>query len=142
MKVIICGSPHWAYPETVKDNIAKVRRVAHDQGSELLIIHGGEPGPETVAQEYCRELGIDTIIQETVRVRGESSYYRRNELMLNYHSPDLVICFSYSFKESVVTSDMLKRAEAKGIKTKPVDYESVVRRDPYNGEPIKTGPTY
>jgi hypothetical protein len=49
--------------------------------------------------------------------------------MLNYHKPDLVICFALSFKESAVTADMIKRAEVKGIKTKPIDYVSIVKRN-------------
>lgn len=129
MKVIICGSPHWGYNEIVKDVIVQLHRESRLKGKHLLIIHGGEPGVETVAQEYCEHLGIDTIIHPAVRVLGDKGYLRRNELMLNYHKPDLVVCFAYSFKESVVMTDMLNRADLKGIKTKAVDYESIVRRD-------------
>jgi hypothetical protein len=129
VRVIICGSPHWTYDEIVKDEIVRLCRESRLSSRKLLIVHGGEPGPETVAQEYCRKLGIDMIVQEAVRVLGQNSYFRRNELMLNYHKPDLVVGFALSFKESAVVSDMMKRAEAKGVRTKPVDYESIVRRN-------------
>ena len=49
--------------------------------------------------------------------------------MLNSHRPDLVIGFALSFKESAVVSDMIRRAEIKGIKVKPIDYESIFKRD-------------
>ena len=129
MKVIICGSPQWTYDEIIKDQIVRLHRESRLAGKKLLVIHGGEPGPETTAHNYCRELGIDTIIQEAVKVLGQNSYFRRNELMLNYHKPDLVMGFALSFKESAVVSDMIKRAEIKGIKVKPIDYESIFKRD-------------
>lgn len=129
MKVIFCGSIHFPYKEIVKDEIVRLQREARRLHERLLIIHGGEYGPETVAQEYCRHLGIDTMIQERVAVRGEQSYFRRNELMLNYHKPDLVICFALSFKECTITSDMIKRANEKGYKVKSIDYESIVKKD-------------
>jgi hypothetical protein len=132
VRVIICGSPQWTYDEIVKDEIVRLRRECRLSRERLLVIHGGEPGPETVSQEYCRKLGIDTMVQEAVRVLGQSSYFRRNELMLTYHRPDLVVGFALSFKESAVVSDMMKRAEAKGVRTKPVDYESVIRRNTDN----------
>ena len=136
MKVIICGSPHWTYDEIVKDEVIRLRRDCRIKGQRLLIIHGGEYGPETIAQEYCRKLGIDTIIQERVMVRGQDGYFRRNELMLNYHKPDLVVCFALSFKESTVTTDMITRADMKGIKVKGINYESIIKGE-INCTPIK-----
>lgn len=129
MKVIVCGSERWPYKEIVKDEIVRLKREAGRLHERLLIIHGGEYGPETLTQEYCRLLGIDTIIQEAVKVRGEQSYYRRNELMLNYHKPDLVVCFALSFDGCNITSDMIKRANGKGYKVKEIDYESILKRN-------------
>lgn len=129
MRAIICGSPQWTYDEIVKDEVVRLRRESRLSGRKLLIIHGGEPGPETVAHEYCQKLGIDTMVQNAVWVMGQNCYFRRNEIMLNYHKPDLVICFALSFKESAVTADMIKRAEVKGIKIKAIDYVSIVKRN-------------
>jgi hypothetical protein len=137
VRVIICGSPQWTYDEIVKDEIVRLRRECRFSRERLLVIHGGEPGPETVAKEYCRKLGIDTMIQEAVRVLGQSSYFRRNELMLSYHRPELVVGFALSFNESAFVSDMMKRAEKRGIKTRAVDYESIVRRNNDDITPIR-----
>ena len=135
VKVVICGSPQWTYDDTVRNEIIRLRRESRLEGKKLLIIHGGEPGPETVAHEYCKKNGIDTIVQAAVKVLGQNSYFRRNELILNYHKPDLVIGFAYSFKESQIVTDMLMRAREKGIEVKAIDYQSITRRDT-DGIPI------
>lgn len=129
MRVVICGSPQWSFDKYVRDEIDLARTAAELKGKRLLVIHGGEPGPETetTAQNYCRERGIDTIIQPAIKIRGLSSYFRRNEMILRYHKPDLVICFALSFKENAVTGDMVKRAREKGIKVKPIDYEYIIK---------------
>ena len=129
MKVVICGSPQWTRAEFVKDEILRLRQESLKSGKKLLIIHGGEPGPEADAQEYCREIGVDTIIQEAVRRRGQNSYFRRNELILVYHKPDLVVGFAHSFKESKVVCDMLTRAQEKGIEIRALDYKAITTRD-------------
>lgn len=121
MKVVICGSPQWTYEDIVKHEIDRLRRESRASGKKLLIIHGGEYGPETIAHEYCKFLGIDTIVHEAVRVLGRNSYFRRNEIMLNYHKPDLVVGFAHSLKENSVVLDMIRRAEIKKIETRPID---------------------
>ena len=125
MKVVICGSPQWAYHDAVRDEVERLRRESRLTGKKLLIIHGGEPGPESVAHDYCRKIGVDTIIQGAVRVRGQDSYFRRNELILAYHKPDLVVGIAHSFKENKVVSDMLIRAREKGIEVRVLDYKAI-----------------
>jgi len=136
VKVVICGSPQWTRDAIVRDEIVRLRRESLKSGRKLLIIHGGEPGPETVAQEYCREIGVDTIVQEAVRRRGQDAYFRRNELILVYHKPDLVVGFAHSFKESKIVTDMLTRAREKGIEIRPLDYKAITA---YNTEGVPVG---
>ncbi len=125
MKVIICGSSQWSYDAIVRDEIVRLNRESKSRGKKLLVIHGGEPGAETFAGEFCLKQGIDQIIQPAVRVLGDNSYYRRNELMLAYHKPDIVIGFAHDLTMSKVVYDIIKRAELKGIRTKSVDYKSL-----------------
>lgn len=129
LKVIICGSHQWAFAMTIEQTIMELQRESKRAGRKLLIIHGNEPGAETMAHGVCRNFSIDVIIHEAVRTRGQSSYYRRNELMLNYHRPDLVIGFAPVIKESSVVSDMLKRARKKGIAVRAVDRKSLYSRN-------------
>ena len=129
MRVIICGSTHWNYNEIVSDEVIRLRRLARDKGEKLLVITGGEPGPETVAEEACKQLAIDYIIHPAIKVLGNQCFTRRNELMLKYHSPDLVIGVSHNAKQNRVIYDLLTRAQLKGIKTKLIDYQSIQKSD-------------
>ena len=77
------------------------------------------------------------MVQEAVRVLGQSSNFRRNEIMLSYHRPGLVVSFALSFDESSVVFDIMKRAEKKGIKARAVEYERIVRRNSNVIPPIR-----
>jgi len=132
MRVIICGSTHWNYDEIVSDEIFRLRRVARNKGKKLLIITGGEPGPETAAEETCKEQGIDYIIHPAIKVLGGQSFERRNELMLKYHTPDLVIGISHNIKKNKIIYDLLTRAQLKGFKTKLINYKSIQKSDEEN----------
>lgn len=123
MRVIITGSKHWTQDRYIEDEIVKLEKESRLSGKKLLVIHGGEPGPESIADEVCKARGIDTIVHPAVRAHGENSYYRRNELMLSYHKPDLTIVFVQNIKSSNVCSDMLNRARAKGIKARLFDFD-------------------
>lgn len=125
MRVIICGSAQWNYNEIVSDEVIRLRRLARNKGEKLLIITGGEPGPETAAEEACKQLAIDYIIQPAIKILGSECFARRNELMLKYHTPDLVIGVSHDVKQNRVIYDLLTRAQLKGIKTKLLDYKSI-----------------
>ncbi|MFI5324519.1 MAG: hypothetical protein ACHQ6U_13665 [Thermodesulfobacteriota bacterium] len=50
---------------------------------------------------------------------GEARDFGRNELMLRYNRPDIVVGFALSFKESAVVSVMMRRAEEKGLRLRP-----------------------
>ena len=127
MRVVLCGSAHWNYDKIVEDEIVKLHRQSRLDGKKLLVIHGGEPGPETVADTVCIKLGIDRIIHPAVRVLGDNCFYRRNQLMIQYHKPDLVIGIAHEIETNKVIYDLLERANIKGIKTKAIDYEYLNR---------------
>lgn len=128
MRVVLCGSSQWSYNRFIQDEIVKLQRESRSQGKKLLIIHGGEPGPETVADAVCARLGIDTIIHPAVRVLGGNCFYRRNQLILQYHDPDLVIGVAHTIRTNKVIFDLLERARVKGIKTKLIDWEYINRK--------------
>ena len=77
MRVVLCGSIHWTYSNLVYREIDRLHKEAKKSRSRLLIINGGEPGPEAAANYYCHKLGIDIIIHEAVKARGEGCYFRR-----------------------------------------------------------------
>jgi hypothetical protein len=97
-------------------------------GLNFSCITGGEPGPESIAGYYCDQIGIDVIIHRAVKARGEGSFYRRNQIILKYHKPDLVVCFAPIMWECMVVNDMLGRARAMNIKAKIFDSKSIYRK--------------
>ena len=125
MRVVFCGSPHWTYDRIVQDLILKLRKESHSKGKELLIIHGGEPGPETAAQALCAKIGIDQVVYPAQKAMGDYGYKRRNQIMLQEHRVDLVVVFAHVLNENSVVCDILERANRLGIKIRPMDYESV-----------------
>ncbi|MGW8182199.1 MAG: hypothetical protein ACWGQW_26015, partial [bacterium] len=82
MRVVICGSPSWNFDLIVQDEIVKLQRWCRLHGQKLLVIHGGENGPEEVARKICVDLGIDQIVHPVNRAYGDSAWPRRNQLML------------------------------------------------------------
>ena len=128
MRVVFCGSPQWNYDQVVVDEVVRLRRLCRDRSERLLIITGSEVGPERVAESYCKRLGIDFMTQPAITVLGDSSYFRRNELMIKYHKPDLVVGIAHKIDESQVIYHLLQLAKIKGIKIKEIDYESLSKR--------------
>ncbi|MEM7009828.1 MAG: hypothetical protein AAF462_11915 [Thermodesulfobacteriota bacterium] len=128
MRVIICGSPQWNYDQIVIDEVVKLRKLCRERAEKLLIITGGEVGPERAAETFCKKLGIDYMTQPAINVLGDSSYFRRNELMIKYHKPDLVIGIAHKIDENQVIYHLLQIAKMKDIRTKAIDYESLSKR--------------
>ena len=128
MRVVLCGSPQGNYDQVVVDEVVRLRRFCRDRSDRLLIITGGEVGPERVAEAYCKRLGIDFMTQPAITVLGDSSYFRRNELMIKYHKPDLVVDIAHKIDENQVIYHLLQMASMKSIKTKTIDYESLSKR--------------
>ncbi len=128
MRVIITGSRHWTFDRYIEDEIVKLEKLSRLEGKKLLIIHGGEPGPESIADEVCKVRGIDRIVHPAVRALGDNCFYRRNELMLSYHNPDLAVVFVQNLRTSKVCGDMLKRARAKGVKARLIDFDYLNRK--------------
>ena len=128
MRVVITGSKHWTFDRYIEDEIVRLEKESRLRGKKLLVIHGGEPGPESIADEVCKVRGIDRIVHPAVRALGDNCFYRRNELMLLYHRPDLALVFVRNLQMSKVCADMLRRARAKGIKTRLVDFDYLNRK--------------
>lgn len=128
LRVVICGSSHWAYDRVIEDKILKLRELSHSFGRELLVIHGGEPGAEAIAQAFCTRIGVDQVVYPAHRVMGDHGFRRRNQIMLQEHEVDLVVVFAHVLQECSAVRDILQRANRKGIKIDPVDFEAISAR--------------
>lgn len=88
-----------------------------------MVITSGTVGVETYVNKLCKKKGIDLIIHPPVNVDGEYAFLRRNEIILRYHKPDLVICVSRRLESDHTLLDLLERAKAKSIPTRAIDVE-------------------
>lgn len=129
MRVVICGSPSWNFDLLVQDEIVKLHRWCRIHGQKLLIIHGGEKGPEEVAEKTCIDLGIDRVVHPANRAYGDSAWSRRNQLMLQEHQIDLVLVFAYEMRPGTMEYDMVNRAKRRGVALKLIDHEAISKRD-------------
>lgn len=143
MRIVVLGSIHWSKPRFVEDQIEECRKQAAKSGKSLLVIHGGEPGAEAAAAEYCRRKGIDHAIYPANLARGAKGYFRRNQLMLQENAVDLVLIFVYENKGSEVVNDMIERASRLGIEVRLIDLAWLKKKyNPANfkyGRPVGSG---
>jgi hypothetical protein len=137
MRVVVCGSPSWNFDLVVQDEIVKLHRWCRLHGQKLLVIHGGENGPETVAEKTCIDLGIDRIVHPANRAYGDSAWPRRNQLMLQEHHVDLVLVFVYELNPGTMAHDMANRAKRRGVPLKLIDHEVITKR---NSDSIEFNP--
>lgn len=137
MRVVICGSPSWNFDMVVQDEVVKLHRWCRLHGQKLLIIHGGENGPETVAEKTCIDLGIDRIVHPANIAYGDSAWPRRNQLMLQEYHIDLVLVFVYDLNPGTMAYDMVNRAKRRGVALKLIDHEAITKR---NSDEIEFNP--
>lgn len=126
MKVLVCGGrKYWKMFEmtAILDKLNK-ERVIH------FIIHGDAPGADRLAGQWADRRGIlckpypadwDNITRPGAVVRNRKGYgtqydaaagHVRNQKMLDVEKPDLVV----AFPGGDGTQDMIRRAEAAGVK--------------------------
>jgi hypothetical protein len=137
MRVVVCGSPSWNFDLVVQDEIVKLHRWCRLHAQKLLIIHGGENGPEAVAEKTCADLGVDRIVHPANLSYGDSAWPRRNQLMLQEHRVDLVLVFVYELKPGTMAHDMVNRAKRRGVPLKLIDHEAITKR---NSDSIEFNP--
>ena len=57
IKIILTGSTDWTDESIIKNELTFLR----DEYPLLIVIHGNEPGAESIAENVCIDLGIATI---------------------------------------------------------------------------------
>lgn len=110
MKILVCGSRHWANRETIKAFLDLLP-------SDTVIINGGARGADTLAKEEALKLGLKVITEYAEWSKyGDEAGPIRNQRMLD-KDPDLVAAFHNDIENSRGTRDMIRRARKAG---KPV----------------------
>ena len=118
-KVLVCGGRDFADREWMD----RVLRFIDRHHARLLpgpigkIICGGAPGADTLAAEWAEGCGLPCRVFPAVWLNhGKAAGPIRNQRMLDDGKPDLVV----AFPGGRGTADMVRRAQAAGIKTYPL----------------------
>jgi predicted Rossmann-fold nucleotide-binding protein len=109
MKILVCGGRNYDDYEAVVKTLSWL-------GPDL-IIHGGAPGADSLAAEYARETKtpVKAFLADW-QTHGRAAGPLRNQQMLDEGKPDLVV----AFPGGIGTADMVRRAEAAGVKVQEV----------------------
>ncbi len=109
MKILVCGDREWT------DYMA-IKRVLAQLPKRTVVIHGNCRGADKLAGEAAYMLGLTVISFPADWKRlGRRAGPIRNAQMLA-QGPKKVIAFHSNIKNSKGTKDMMRKAEAVGIK--------------------------
>lgn len=112
MRVLVCGGRGYADRASVSLALAPYRPASITDASEVILILGGAPGADTLAEEWADVWGVrKRIFPADWKTYGRSAGPRRNARMLEEGKPDLVI----AFPGGTGTADMKRRAKAAGV---------------------------
>ena len=122
MKVLVTGSRLWRADSTIqKSKIYKVLDELHRDQPITLLITGAEPlGADRCAGDWAHKMGVPLAEYPAEWNRyGKSAGPLRNQWMLDFSAPDLVVAFPADAGRG--TQDMMRRAEAAGVPVKVVN---------------------
>jgi len=96
-KVLVCGGRDYSNIEKVKDILDMIHDICQNnflESSEMIIIHGGAKGADSLAGKWAKQNNI----QSEVYIADWGTYGKRagpirNELMLKTGKPNIVVAF-------------------------------------------------
>lgn len=113
MRVLICGSRHWAKPVPVDVVVGGFKAV---YGTETVIIHGAAQGADSMAGSAAHRHGLDCEpYPADWDTHGKSAGPLRNQRMLDEGKPEVVVAFTNDLPGSKGTADMVRRALKAGL---------------------------
>jgi predicted Rossmann-fold nucleotide-binding protein len=108
MRLLVCGGRDFNDKERLRD---AMNDVAQGQ-TDLVVIHGGARGADTLAGEIAREVHVKIITFHADWERnGKRAGPIRNQQMLDEGRPDIVL----AMPGGAGTADMVRRARAAGV---------------------------
>lgn len=114
MRIIICGSRYWTDKESIFEIISWLKSV---YSHNLIIIHGGAKGADTIAGSIAAKLNIPVeVYPANWNKHGRAAGPIRNREMLS-KGADLVVGFTYSLDDSKGTANMINLAKQAGVST-------------------------
>jgi hypothetical protein len=113
-KVLICGDRRWNQERPIQAALLRLKK----KHGDLLVIEGGAPGADRLAQKIAHEMNLHVAeVPALWPTRFRSAGPQRNEAMLSLE-PDLVLAFHKFIDNSKGTADMVARARKSGIPVK------------------------
>jgi predicted Rossmann-fold nucleotide-binding protein len=109
LRVLVCGGRDY-------DNRAVLYADLdghHKRQPFALVITGGAKGADQLAREWAEDRGLPVMVFPANWAKhGKAAGPRRNQTMLDFGKPDLVV----SFAGGAGTYDMIRRAQAAGVR--------------------------
>ena len=118
MRILVCGGRDFNDREAVALALKSYKPVPLATGvSDAIIIVGGAPGADTLAEEWADCFGVrKRVFLANWQKHGKAAGPIRNQQMIDEGKPDLVI----AFPGGRGTTDMVRRAKAAGIEVKEI----------------------
>jgi hypothetical protein len=117
MRVLICGSRDWKYPEVIDAFVKSLPKTT-------IIIEGECRGADIQARMSAIKYGLEVErYPANWKKYGKSAGVIRNKEMLEKGKPDLVVAFHENLKKSKGTKNMIAQAMTKGIPIKVIGKE-------------------
>jgi YspA, cpYpsA-related SLOG family len=113
--VQVTGARQWDNEAIIEEDLKRL--VARYGIARLLVVEGGAAGADTCARNVCKRLGVYSARVDALwDTYHRSAGPQRNEFMLVFFRPRLVLAYHWDLKQSKGTADMVERARRKGIK--------------------------
>lgn len=115
VRLLVTGDRHWSDRAFIANALQSVwLEYRHDQ--ELVLIHGGANGADSIASEIASIMGFAIICEPAAwSLYGKRAGPIRNQLMLDLHRPNHCLAFHDDILHSRGTADMIWRAESYGL---------------------------
>lgn len=109
MRTIVCGGREFADRKLLRSFLSAL----HADRPLSVIITGGAPGADRLAEEWARHNHVPTIRMDAHWAQqGKKAGVLRNQWMLDLCAPDVVV----AFPGGNGTADMMRRTEAANVK--------------------------
>lgn len=118
MVILVCGSRDWTDKEVIRQKLMSINSIS-------LLVHGACRGADLLAADVAQELNIPAKAYPAQwDIYGLSAGPRRNQQMLDYEKPELVIAFHENINSSKGTKDMVNRASKVGVRVEVIGIKS------------------
>lgn len=120
-KVLVCGGRDYHNYEKVREVLNFIKNICEENvisKSEIVIIHGGAKGADSLAGRWAAENKITSEVYiADWTTYGKSAGPIRNELMLKTGTPDIVV----AFPGGQGTNHMIKISKKKNVEVYEID---------------------